>query len=230
MEPDPGNAGVGNECRHYGQVPVFGPVFFVSNNPKNNQEGKKMNRKSHLKLRCLAECAIFVAMSVALSYLKIPIGLEFGGFGGSIDLVMIPLIIAAFRWGLGWGLGSGLVFGTLKFFLAGGVAINWQSMLLDYSIAYMFVGFAGLLKRKNGMIWLAALIGCICRFVVHFVSGITIYAEYMEDIFGLHMTNVWVYSALYNGSYMLPNTIIAILVCILLSIPLKKYLNGEDLK
>ena len=54
------------------------------------------------KLRALVECAVFVAMSIALSYLKIPIGLSFGGFGGSIDLVMIPLIIAACRWGLGW--------------------------------------------------------------------------------------------------------------------------------
>ena len=189
-----------------------------------------MNNKSHIKLRCMAECAIFVAMSIALSYLKIPIGLEFGGFGGSIDLVMIPLIIAAYRWGLGWGLITGLVFGTLKFFLAGGVAVNWQSMLLDYSVAYMFVGFAGILKRKKGLMWLAALIGCLCRFVIHFISGITIYAEYMEDIFGLPMTNVWVYSALYNGSYMLPNTIIAVIACILLEATLAKYVHGDDLK
>lgn len=189
-----------------------------------------MKSKSHIKLRCMAECALFAAMSIALSYLKIPIGLEFGGFGGSIDLVMIPLIIAAFRWGLGWGLGTGLVFGTLKFFLAGGVAINWQSMLLDYSVAYMFVGFAGLLKRKPRTMWLAALIGCVCRFAVHFVSGVTIYAEYMEDIFGLPMTNVAVYSALYNGSYMLPNTIIAVIACLLLEAPLAKFVHGEDLK
>ena len=127
-------------------------------------------------LQALVECAVLVAMSIGLSYLKIPIGLEFGGFGGSIDLVMIPLIVAACRWGLGWGLGAGLVFGTLKFFFAGGSAVNWQSMLLDYSVAYAFVGFAGLLKRKPDQMWLAALIGCLCRFAVHFVSGITIYA------------------------------------------------------
>ena len=176
------------------------------------------------KLRAMAECAVFVAISIALSYLKIPIGLSFGGFGGSIDLVMIPLIIAACRWGLGWGLGSGLVFGTLKFFFAGGAAVNWQSMLLDYSVAYMFVGFAGVLKRQPDKMWLAALIGCLCRFLIHFISGITIYAEYMEDIFGLTMTNTWVYSALYNGSYMLPNTVLAVIVCLILGKSLKKQL------
>lgn len=185
--------------------------------------------KKHQQLRALVETAIFTALALALSYLKIPIGAEFGGFGGSVDLVMIPLIICAIRWGAPWGLGAGLVFGTLKFFLAGGTAINWQSMLLDYSVAYMFVGLAGLIRRKPGLAWLSALIGCFARFLIHFLSGITIYAEYMEDIFGLKMTNVWVYSALYNGSYMLPNTVIAILVVGLLAIPLRKYYAGTDL-
>lgn len=177
------------------------------------------------KLRALTECAVLTALSLALSYFKIPIGLSFGGFGGSIDLVMIPLIVAACRWGLGWGLGAGLVFGTLKFFVGGGSAVNWQSMLLDYSVAYMFVGFAGLLKRKPRQLWLAALIGCFGRFVIHFISGITIYAQYMEDIFGLPMTNVWVYSALYNGSYMLPNTVLAVVVCLILGRALEKQLK-----
>ena len=172
----------------------------------------------------VTECAVFAAMAVALSYIKIPIGMSFGGFGGSIDLVMIPLIIAACRWGLGWGLGTGLVFGTLKFLLAGGSAINWQSMLLDYSVAYMFVGLAGLIPRQPRKMWLAALIGCIGRFLIHFISGITIYAMYMEDIFGLPMTNVWVYSALYNGSYMLPNTLLAVIVCFILGRTMEKQL------
>ena len=176
------------------------------------------------KLRAIAECAVLTALSIGLSFLKIPIGLSFGGFGGSIDLVMIPLIIAASRWGLSWGLGTGLVFGTLKFIIAGGSAINWESMLLDYSVAYMFVGFAGLIKRKPDQLWLAALIGCVGRFIIHFISGITIYAEYMEDIFGLPMTNVWVYSALYNGSYMLPNTVLAVVLCLILGKTMKKQL------
>lgn len=181
----------------------------------------------HKKLLALCECAIFTAMAIALSYAKIPIGLEFGGFGGSIDLVMIPLILCAIRWGWTWGLGTGLVFGTLKFFLAGGTAVNWQSMLLDYSVAYMFVGFAGLLRGKSKTAWLAALIGCFGRFVIHFISGITIYAEHVTDLFGLHITNPWVYSVLYNGSYMLPNTILAVAVIALLSVPLGKYMRGE---
>ena len=179
------------------------------------------------KLLALVEGAIIVAVAIGLSYWKIPIGLEFGGFGGSVDLVMIPLIIYAIRRGLGWGLGAGLVFGTLKFFLAGGVAVNWQSMLLDYSLAYMMVGLAGILpdaKKSIPRAGVAALIGCLGRFLIHFISGITIYAEYMpEEFFNMTMTNTWFYSLLYNGSYMLPNTILAVVICALITKPVNTY-------
>lgn len=174
-------------------------------------------------LRTLTEGAILTALALALSYIKLPIGLAFGGFGGSVDLVMIPLIVFALRRGTLWGLGAGLVFGTLKFFLAGGVAVNWQSMLLDYSLAYMFVGFAGLLRGKKAQLPLGALVGCAARFFIHFLSGVTIYAEYMpEEFMNMVMVSPTVYSILYNGSYMLPNTVLAIIICALLKKPMEK--------
>ncbi len=174
-------------------------------------------------LRTLTEGAVLTALALALSYIKIPIGLGFGGFGGSVDLVMIPIIVFALRRGWLWGLGSGLVFGTLKFFFAGGVAVNWQSMLLDYSLAYMFVGFAGLVPQMKGRLALGALLGCFARFIIHFLSGITIYAEYMPETFmDMTMVSPTVYSILYNGTYMLPNTVLAVVICALLKKPLEK--------
>lgn len=175
------------------------------------------------QLKKLCVCAVCVALAMALSYLKIPIGAGFGGWGGSIDLVMIPLILAAAYSGLGWGLGAGLVFGTLKFFFAGGSAINWQSMLLDYSVAYMFVGFAGLMRGKKAALPLGALIGCVGRFFIHFLSGVTIYAIVVPtEIMGLTTGSAVLYSILYNGSYMLPNTVLAIVLCALLQKPMTK--------
>ena len=185
-------------------------------------------------VKVIAEGAVMVALSLALSYLKIPTGLAFGGFGGSIDLVMIPLIVFAVHRGLGWGLGAGLVFGTLKFFFAGGSAVNWESMLLDYSVAYMFVGFAGLLHGKfaAGKGWalpVGALVGCFGRFVIHFISGVTIYAEYFEDTFlGATGLTPVTYSLLYNGSYMLPNTLLAIVLCALVVKPLRAAFKRLD--
>ena len=163
--------------------------------------------------RCLAEGGIAIALALVLSYLKIPIMSGFGGFGGSIDFVMVPLIVFAVRWGYGWGLLAGLAFGTLKYFLASGGAISWVSIIFDYSVAYAFVGFAGLL-RKDTQLPLAALIGCAARFVIHFISGVTVYAQYMpEEFMGISGMTPVLYSILYNGTYMLPNTVIAVIVC-----------------
>jgi len=170
----------------------------------------------------LAEGGVSVGLAIALSYLKIPIA----AFGGSIDFVMVPLIVFAYRWGLWQGLLAGLAFGTLKFFIAGGTAVNWQSMLLDYSVAYAFVGFAGLLRKKKNLLPVAALIGCVARFLVHFVSGVTIYRMFAEnetDFFGMMVAtpNAFLYSIVYNTVYMLPNTIIAVVICALLIKPVE---------
>ena len=178
------------------------------------------------KLYTLCEGAICVAVALVLSYLKIPIGGGFGGWGGSVDLVMLPLIVYAVHRGDGWGIGAGLTFGTLKFFLAGGVAVNWQSMLLDYVAAYAFVGFAGLMKGKRGALPLGALLGCVCRFIIHFLSGITIYAILIPtEILGLVTGSAAIYSLLYNATYMLPNTVLAVILCTLLQKPLRKYME-----
>ena len=180
----------------------------------------KDNKKS--ATRVLTESAILVAAALALSYLKIPVGFSLGGFGGSIDFVMIPLIIIALRHGAGWGLGSGLVFGIIKYFFAAGFAVNWQSILLDYGVAYMAVGLAGLpYVRKNDIA--GTFIGCLGRFVIHFISGITIYAMWLpEEFLNMTMTNTWIYSLLYNGTYMLPNTILALVVVPIIMAVLRK--------
>ena len=174
-------------------------------------------KKSTVSVRCLAEGGVCIALAIALSYLKIPIGLAFGGFGGSIDLVMIPLIVFAVRWGFGWGLGAGLIFGTLKYFLGHHSDISWVSIIFDYSVAYAFVGFAGLLKQKYRLLPLAAFLGCAARFLIHYISGVTVYAQYMpEEFMGVTHLTPALYSLLYNGTYMLPNTILAVVLCALL--------------
>ena len=170
--------------------------------------------KQQTMIRCLTEGGISVAVAIVLSYLKIPIMSGFGGFGGSIDFVMVPLIVFAVRWGLKWGLLAGLAFGTLKYFLGSSGAISWVSIIFDYSVAYAFVGFAGLFHRKYSMMPVAALVGCLARFVVHFISGVTVYVQYMpEEFMGISGMTPVLYSTLYNGTYMLPNTIIAVAVC-----------------
>ena len=188
-------------------------------------------KKSQTNVRCLTEGGICVALSLVLSYLKIPVMAGFGGFGGSIDFVMIPLIIFAVRWGLSWGIGAGLVFGTLKYILASGFAISWVSIIFDYAVAYAFIGFAGLFRRKYKLLPVAALVGCLARFVIHFISGMTVYAQYMpEEFMGYTGMTPFVYSLLYNGSFILIDLLLCLLVGWLIWKPLGKYIRGEDIQ
>ena len=180
------------------------------------------------KVRMLCEGALCVAMSVVLSYVK----LDVGPSGGSINATMIPLVLFAIRWGWGWGVGAGLVFGTLKYFLGEGFVISWVSILFDYSVAYAFVGFAGVLKGKANTAWLAALMGCAARFVVHYLSGVTVYAEWMpEEFLGMTMTTPWFYSFLYNIIWAGPDVALTLVIFLILYQvkPMRRLLMAQDL-
>ena len=64
-----------------------------------------------------------------------------------------------------------------------------------------------------------------------YIVGATIWAAYMPDtFFGMTMTSPWFYSALYNGSYMLVDMIVCVVVGWALWKPLGKYIRGEDLQ
>ncbi len=175
--------------------------------------------KEHQKLLTVVEGALCIAMSYALSFIKFKIWPE----GGSIDIVMVPLLIYAWRRGAGWGVAAGLIFGTIKCFFAGGFAWGWQSILLAYSIAYGAVGLGGLVRRMKSGLPLGAVVGSVCRFIIHFISGVTIYKILEPESFaGTTYSNPALFSAVYNGSYMLVNLILATVICFLLQKPLEK--------
>ena len=183
--------------------------------------------KSKLTLRALTEGAILIAAAQVLSYLK----LWRMPWGGSITLAMVPIILYAVRWGLGNGLIAGFVYGVMQFMFDGGISIGWESIIGDYLLAYTALGFAGLAHGKKGGIFIGTVIGGLCRFLVHYVVGATIWGEYMpESFFGMTMHSPWFYSLLYNLAYMLPNIIICLIVFALLWVPMRKYLTGADLK
>lgn len=179
----------------------------------------------HYRLRILTEGAILIALAEILGFLplyKFP-------WGGSIDLAMLPILLFCCRWGFGPGMLASTAHAILQTLFEGGIAIGWESILGDFLIAYMVLGIAGVFKGK---FCLGATVACTLRFLVHYVVGATIWAEYMpEEFFGMTMTTPWIYSALYNGAYMLPDLLMILVAYMLLSkTPLARYLNGEDLK
>lgn len=185
-----------------------------------------MNTKSHLRIRMLCEGAIMLALAQILSYLK----LAEAPNGGSITPAMFPILFFAVRWGVSSGLMAGFAFGLLQLMFDGAYAWGWQSMLLDYLVAFTPLGLAGLFKGKKWGIFPGTLVGCAGRFAVHYISGVTIYkilapTEFMQWTF----TSPSFYSIVYNGSYMLPNTVIALVIAALLYVPMKKYFLAQDI-
>ena len=185
------------------------------------------NTNSHLRVRMLCEGAMMVALAQVLSYIKL---MELPN-GGSLTPAMFPIILFAVRWGLTPGLMAGFTFGLLQLIFDGAYAWGWQSMLLDYLVAFTPLSLAGLFKgKKNGIYW-GSLLGTFLRFLVHYVTGATLWAEYMPDeFFGMTMTTPWLYSALYNGGYMLVDMLVCALIGFALWKPLGKYIRGEDLQ
>ena len=62
---------------------------------------------------------------------------------------MFPILLFAVRWGVGPGLLAGFAFGLLQLIFDGAYAWGWQSMLLDYLVAFTPLGLAGLFKGKS---------------------------------------------------------------------------------
>ena len=183
---------------------------------------------SHLRIRALCEGAILVALAFILSFVKL---YELPN-GGSLTPAMFPILLYALRWGLPRGLIAGFVFGLLQLIFDGAYAWGWQSMLLDYLLAFTPLGLAGLFKGKAWGIFPGTVLGCAARFVIHYISGVTIYRIIEPTAvpgFGT-FDNAQLYSLVYNGSYMLPNTLLALLLAGVLYVPLKRYLAGQDLQ
>ena len=180
-----------------------------------------------VRIRMLTEGAVMVALAMILSFLPI---FRLSN-GGSIDLAIVPILFFAVRWGLGPGLLGGFVFGLLQIFTEGALAWGWQSLLLDFLAAYAPLGLAGLFRGKRWGVFAGTALGCAARFAVHFISGITIYAILVPtELFQITYTSPWLYSVVYNGAYMLPNTVLCLAVFGLLYRPMKKYLVGGDLQ
>ncbi len=182
--------------------------------------------KKAMSIRCLCEAAILVALAQALSYVKL---MQLPN-GGSLTPAMFPLILFAIRWGVKPGLLASFAFGLLQLIFDGAYAWGWQSMLLDYLMAFTPLGLAGLFRGKPWGIFVGTVVGCTCRFAVHYVSGITIYKIIAPtEVLGMTLTDPSFYSLVYNGSYMLPNTILALALAGVLYAPLKKYILAQDL-
>lgn len=131
--------------------------------------------------------------------------------GGTVTAgCLLPIILLAVRRGPFWAMLAGAVSGFLQFILTG-EALHPLSILLDYILAYGLAGVAGFFRGSYPKVILGTVLGCGMRFLAHLISGATIFASYAPE-----GQNVWLYSAIYNGTYMLPELLVTLVEILLL--------------
>jgi thiamine transporter len=168
------------------------------------------------RIRVLVEIALTVALSAVLSMLAVRLPINFAG--GTISLSMVPILVLALRRGVGPGVVAGALFGCVDYFIEPYFVAPIQ-VLLDYPIAFGAVGLAGLgssvyrrgleISRAKAVAWSIPfiLLGGACRFAAAWLSGVVFFAQNAPA-----GQPVWLYSIVYNLSYIVPSTVLCIAV------------------
>jgi thiamine transporter len=159
------------------------------------------------KTKKLTEIAVTIALAVICSFIK---AWEMPQ-GGSVALTMVPLLFISQKRGFVVGCITGAIYGVLSAIIAG-IIYHPASFLLDYVLAFGAMGLAGLFKSNNiKNITLGTICAVAGRFIVSLISGAVLFGEYAPQ-----GQNSWVYSLIYQASYLIPELIIVTLILIFL--------------
>ena len=170
-----------------------------------------------LDIRDIAEIAIFVSFAFVLD---LPLfKLKVVANGGSVSLIMLPLILLSLRKGFFKGfIGAGIVFGLVSCFLDGYGLITYP---LDYLLGFGSLAIVGLFRRfmikKEKLSWIhylilfgSVLLAMSMRTLASTLSGIFIYQlDFMSSL-------------IYQLTYMGPSFIAVTVVLLVLLDPLNK--------
>ncbi len=164
--------------------------------------------------RSIAYAAVCIAMSFALSYLRIVKMPQ----GGSITVAsLLPLMLYSYMFGTKKGVFAGMIYGILQAFQDLYI-LHPAQFILDYPAAFACIGLAGMFAKCKSLeklpplqFALGAVVAGLLRFVAHFLSGCFAFGAFAPE-----GTPVWIYSLTYQAGYVLPDIAIVVAVGIFL--------------
>ena len=169
------------------------------------------------KTRMIAEAGVAIAIAQVLSFIT----LFHMPQGGSIKAAsLVPLMIFAYRWGGTRGIWAGVVYGVLHFLLGFKSSIHYLSIILDYLVAYGAIGVCGYFKDNITGLVSGSIVAIVLRWFASVTSGAVVFASYAPQ-----GQNPWIYSMIYNASYMIPDGILNIIVLLFVYQGVKRGLN-----
>lgn len=174
---------------------------------QNNSTAGKSMPVSVYTVKKLVFSAMGIALAAVTSYIKI---LEMP-MGGSVTLLsMLFICLIGYWFGSKYGILTGVAYGILQFVMDP-YMLSIPQVLFDYPFAFGALGLSGLFCNQKYGLQLGYITGVFGRFVFSLLSGVLFFASYAPD--GM---NPWIYSALYQGSYLGTEGMITL---ILISLP-----------
>ena len=158
-----------------------------------------LKNKTKFDSRCIALAGITVALSFALSYIKMFSMPQ----GGSITLAsLLPIMLFAYIYGPKKGIFVGFIYGALQA-MQDPYLIHPAQFLLDYPVAFAAVGLTGVFNKIKKLdklpqikFALGAIVAGTFRFISHVFSGVFAFGA---DAIDAGATNFWAYSTAYNS-------------------------------
>ena len=164
-------------------------------------------RSAKLSSKQLAFSAMAMALAVVTSMIKL---FELP-MGGSVTLLsMLFVVLIGYWFGPKAGLMTAIAYGFLQLILEPYI-IHPMQMLVDYIFAFGALGLSGIFANKKRGLLIGYWVAVAGRFVFAFLSGMIFFGSYAAD----YNMSIPVYSALYNGSYLLAEGLItSAVICI----------------
>ncbi|MBR2337256.1 MAG: energy-coupled thiamine transporter ThiT [Clostridia bacterium] len=173
------------------------------------------NKNEGFNTKKMAFAGICLASSFALSFVKF----KFIPSGSITVASLVPIMLYAYFFGTVSGLLVGLIHGLLQF-IESAWLYNATTFLLDYPIAFASVAMMGvarkLFNKELPALTVGVLLTYLCRFTAHLISGFIYFGGGIVETSIPH-SSMFVYSFIYQISYVGPDMIIALVVTVLLS-------------
>ena len=167
--------------------------------------------------------ALAISLSFVLSCVRL---FKMPTHGSVTPGSMLPLMLFAISYGIGPGLLAGLAYGILQYIQDPSFLSVWQFMF-DYLLAFAALGLAGIAHNKGERwMYISIPVAVLCRAISAILAGLMWVAEYgMEKLMGITFSSPLLYSIVYNGIYLIPETVICLLLALLVGKQLIKVMK-----
>ena len=163
------------------------------------------------RIRFTTSMLINVALMLALTIVLHQLRLFHMPQGGSITLgAMVPLLFLSYRYGAGIGCLAGFLYGMINL-MQDAFILHPLQVIFDYPLPYMALALAAVVP---GRFYAGAALAFAGRFLCHYISGVVFFGSYAPPD-----TSPYLYSLVFNASYLVPEAIICLVILRILPVP-----------